>query len=83
MLVLICLEIILTFNHFDNFSDVPIAVHKEAMGQFTIPSCPASLLIVTLDRLSNRVVNDEAYVRLVNAHAKGNRGTHDLCQKDN
>lgn len=58
--------------------DVLVGVEEVAVGGFAVAAGPARLLVVALDRLGQRKVDDEAYIRLVDAHAEGDRGAHNL-----
>ena len=55
--------------------NVLVAVEGDATPFATITTCAACFLIVALQGLGHVVVNDEANVRLVDAHAEGN-GCH-------
>ena len=59
--------------------EVVVAVKHVALGpeRRITPSAP-SLLHIVLERIGDVVVNDEAYVLLVHAHAKSRRGHDDL-----
>ncbi|GIX63160.1 uncharacterized protein BcabD6B2_25950 [Babesia caballi] len=52
-------------------------VENDAVGQFAVPPRAPRLLEVVFDRLGYREVNDEPDVRLVDAHAEGQRRHHD------
>ena len=56
--------------------DVLVAVVGDADAFLAVPAGAARLLVVTLDALGDVVVDDEADVRLVDAHAEGDGG-HD------
>ncbi len=56
--------------------DVVQAVRHPGRGRQTVAARPAGLLVVPLDRLGQVQVGDEAYVRLVDAHAEGDGRDH-------
>ena len=56
---------------------VGVAVEHDAPSLFTVAARTACLLVIPLDRLRDRVVDDEAHVGLVDAHAKC-----DCCHDD-
>lgn len=64
-----------------NAVDVSVGVEKNAVRDFSIPSCPPRLLIVTLHWFRQAGVDDVAHIRLVDAHAEGYGGTDDLKWK--
>ena len=53
------------------------AVGQPGGGGQPVPTGPAGLLVVALDRLGQVQVGHEAHVGLVDAHAEGDRGHHD------
>lgn len=44
-------------------------------------TCSSTFLVIVLQRLAQRVMNDESHVRLVNTHSKSSRSDHHLCKK--
>ena len=57
---------------------VPCPIEQQAFGLGAIPPRPACLLIVCLHILGHIIVDDIGNVLLVDAHAKGIGGHHDL-----
>ena len=58
------------------FDDVAGAEKKEAFAGQTVASGPARFLVISLDVFGQIVMDDEADVRFVDAHAKGNGGAN-------
>ena len=58
--------------------DVRITVEQGAIRGQSVASCASDLLIITLDALRQIEVNDEAHIRLVDAHAERDGGDDDL-----
>ena len=53
--------------------DVVDAVERQRVGRQPVAAGAADLLVVALDRLRQVGMDDEAHVRLVDAHAEGDR----------
>ena len=54
------------------------AMEQKASRRLPVPAGSAALLVVVLQGLGHRLVDHEAHVRLVDAHAKSNRGRQNL-----
>ncbi len=53
-------------------------VEEDAVAVDAVAAGPADLLVVALDGLGHVAVDDVAHVRLVDAHAEGDGGAHDV-----
>ena len=53
-------------------------IEQKAIGLETVAARTPNLLVIALDVFRQVVVNDEAHVRFVDAHAKRNRRDDDL-----
>ena len=58
---------------------VAVVVEENADRQLAVATCAPRLLVVALDRLGQRVVDDEAHVGLVDAHAERDRRADNLA----
>ena len=54
--------------------DVLVAVVGDAVGRLVVTAGAAGLLVIAFDALGNVVMDDEADIRFVDAHAKGDGG---------
>ena len=53
-------------------------VEEDTIAWQAVPSCPADLLVVPLDRFRHVTVDDVPDVGLVDPHAEGHRGANDV-----
>ena len=60
-------------DHLGEADDILEAVHHPGVRRFAVAAGPAGLLVVGLHALRKIDVRDEAHVRLVDAHAEGDR----------
>ena len=56
--------------------DVLLPKQQNALGFFTVPPCPAGLLIVGFQTLGHIVVNDKGHVGFIDTHAESIGGHH-------
>ena len=68
----------LSLHELLQFLDVLIAIISNALSFLAVSAGTTRLLIVALDALGNVVVDDKAYVRLVNTHTKRNGSHNDI-----
>lgn len=68
----------LTLDELAQTDDIAPVVVEDAGGGESITASPPSFLVVALDGLGHRIVDDVAHVRLVDAHPKGDRRAHNL-----
>src|SRR5208283_560656 len=54
------------------------AVQEEALGRFPVTACPSGLLVIGFEGFGEIVVDNEAYIRLVDPHAERDGRTDDL-----
>ena len=58
--------------------DIAAGEEQDAVRPFAVPACPACFLIIGLQAFRHIVVDHEADIGLVDAHAEGVGGHHDL-----
>ena len=66
------------FHKKANLSDVSATVQKQGMGQFAVTPRTPNFLIILLQAPWQIIVNYKPHVGLVDSHAKGHSGHHNL-----